>query len=60
MGVLNVTPDSFSDGGEYFTSRKAVERGLAMAAEAADIIDVAANPRVPAQSLSLRTRNCGV
>src|SRR5207248_3413105 len=40
MGVLNVTPDSFSDGGEFFTSRKAIERGLAMAAEGADIIDV--------------------
>src|SRR5437867_6009248 len=40
MGVLNVTPDSFSDGGEFFTSTKAIERGLAMAAEGADIIDV--------------------
>ena|ERR1051326_1389073 len=40
MGVLNVTPDSFSDGGKFFTSAKAIERGLAMAAEGADIIDV--------------------
>ena len=40
MGVLNVTPDSFSDGGEFFTAEKAIERGLAMAAEGADIIDV--------------------
>src|SRR5215470_8850443 len=40
MGVLNVTPDSFSDGGEFFTSGKAIERGLAIAAEGADIIDV--------------------
>src|SRR5256714_13579396 len=40
MGVLNVTPDSFSDGGEFFTSTKAIERGLGMAAEGADIIDV--------------------
>lgn len=40
MGILNVTPDSFSDGGKYFTAGTAIERGLAMAAEGADIIDV--------------------
>ncbi|PWB60417.1 MAG: dihydropteroate synthase, partial [Deltaproteobacteria bacterium] len=38
--ILNVTPDSFSDGGEYFPAEKAVERGLAMAAQGAEIIDV--------------------
>jgi dihydropteroate synthase len=40
MGVLNVTPDSFSDGGQFFAPEKAVEHGLRMAAEGADIIDV--------------------
>jgi dihydropteroate synthase len=40
MGILNVTPDSFSDGGCYFELDKAVDRGLEMAAEGADIIDV--------------------
>ena len=40
MGVLNVTPDSFSDGGEFFTANKATERGLQLAAEGAHIIDV--------------------
>jgi len=40
MGVLNVTPDSFSDGGEFFTAEKAVEHGARMAAEGAQIIDV--------------------
>jgi len=40
MGVLNVTPDSFSDGGRYRDVAAAVERGLAMAAEGAAIIDV--------------------
>ena len=40
MGVLNVTPDSFSDGGEFFTADKAIERGLQMAAEGAHMIDV--------------------
>src|ERR1043166_10189846 len=40
MGVLNVTPDSFSDGGNYFTSKKAIEHGLKMAGAGADVIDV--------------------
>jgi dihydropteroate synthase len=40
MGVLNVTPDSFSDGGLYFDTERAVERGLAMYAEGAAIVDV--------------------
>lgn len=40
MGILNVTPDSFSDGGHYFNVDEAVNRGLEMAAEGADIIDV--------------------
>lgn len=40
MGVLNVTPDSFSDGGHYFQTDKAIEHGLEMAREGADIIDV--------------------
>jgi dihydropteroate synthase len=40
MGVLNVTPDSFSDGGNFFDTKTAVEHGLRMAAEGAHIIDV--------------------
>jgi dihydropteroate synthase len=40
MGVLNVTPDSFSDGGQFFDTDKAVKHGLEMAAEGAAIIDV--------------------
>ncbi len=40
MGVLNVTPDSFSDGEKFFATEKAIEHGLRMAAEGADIIDV--------------------
>jgi len=40
FGVLNVTPDSFSDGGEYFTADAAIGRGLELAARGADIIDV--------------------
>ena len=40
MGVLNVTPDSFSDGGRYPDPEAAIAHGLAMAAEGADVIDV--------------------
>ncbi len=40
MGILNVTPDSFSDGGSYPTASAAVERALEMVEEGADIIDV--------------------
>lgn len=40
MGILNVTPDSFSDGGRYCDPRRAIEHGLAMAAAGADLIDI--------------------
>ncbi len=40
MGILNVTPDSFSDGGKYFARERAVEHGLQMIAEGADILDL--------------------
>ncbi len=40
MGILNVTPDSFSDGGKYFTSQDAVEKGLSLIDHGADIIDI--------------------
>jgi dihydropteroate synthase len=40
MGILNVTPDSFSDGGEWFAYDEAVEHARALVAEGADILDV--------------------
>jgi dihydropteroate synthase len=40
MGVLNVTPDSFSDGGLYVTTERAVAHGLDLIAQGADVIDV--------------------
>ncbi|MCH7887626.1 MAG: dihydropteroate synthase, partial [Candidatus Marinimicrobia bacterium] len=40
MGILNVTPDSFSDGGMFLEKDKAVARGIALANEGADIIDI--------------------
>jgi len=47
MGILNVTPDSFSDGGQFFDRDKAVEQGLKMAADGAAIIDVGAESTRP-------------
>ena len=40
MGIINVTPDSFSDGGVLFDAARAVEAGVRMAAEGADVLDV--------------------
>jgi len=40
MGILNVTPDSFSDGGAFFDTARAIDHGLAMMAAGADIIDI--------------------
>jgi dihydropteroate synthase len=40
MGVLNVTPDSFSDGGHYFETGKAIDHGIQMDRDGADIIDI--------------------
>lgn len=54
MGILNVTPDSFSDGGQHFDLEAAISRGLAMMEEGADIIDVGGESTRPgAEPVSL-------
>ncbi|MBS0620161.1 MAG: dihydropteroate synthase [Verrucomicrobia bacterium] len=53
MGILNVTPDSFFDGGAYITLNQAIERGLLLEKEGAVLIDVggaSSHPRSPATS----------
>jgi dihydropteroate synthase len=53
MGVLNVTPDSFSDGGDYLRPQSAVKRALAMEAAGADILDIGGESTRPgAESVS--------
>ena len=47
MGILNVTPDSFADGGRHHEFDAAVKRGLEMIAEGVDIIDVGGEPSRP-------------
>ena len=54
MGVVNVTPDSFSDGGKFDTETSAVEHGLALAKAGADIVDVGGESTRPgAQRVTL-------
>ena len=47
MGILNVTPDSFSDGGRFFDPAKAIAHARAMAEEGADILDIGAESTRP-------------
>ena len=55
MGVLNITPDSFSDAGEFFGTDAAVARGIRIAQEGADIIDVGGESTRPgAEPVSLK------
>ena len=57
MGVLNVTPDSFSDGGEFLDADAAVAHGLALVADGADLVDVGGESTRPgAARVSTRTR----
>ena len=54
MGVLNITPDSFSDGGQHFDTNKAIESAKRMIIQGVDIIDVGGESTRPgAQSVSI-------
>jgi len=54
MGIVNVTPDSFSDGGNFFDPECAIEHGLRLAEEGADIIDIGGESSRPgAEPVSL-------
>lgn len=55
MGVVNVTPDSFSDGGKFFESQNAVEHGLKLIEEGADILDIGGESSRPgAEPVSIK------
>lgn len=47
MGIVNITPDSFSDGGQFFDRRQAVDHALKLAEEGADIVDLGAESTRP-------------
>src|SRR5271167_4414965 len=53
MGVLNVTPDSFSDGGKYLDADRAIEHALAMEAAGADVIDVGGESSRPVGAVEI-------
>src|ERR1700736_418875 len=50
MGVVNVTPDSFSDGGKYLDPDRAFSKAVALEGAGADILDIAAEPTRPGSS----------
>jgi len=56
MGILNVTPDSFSDGGKFFDTEAAVERALELVEQGAKIIDIGGESTRP-QKVLLSKRN---
>jgi len=51
MGILNVTPDSFSDGGAFLDRTEAIDHGLALAADGADIVDVGGESTRPGATM---------
>ena len=53
MGILNVTPDSFSDGGAFNAPDHALEQARLMEEEGADILDIGAESTRPGHELSL-------
>ncbi len=56
MGVVNVTPDSFFDGGLYFESEKAIEHGLKLLAEGADMVDIGGESTRPGAKVMAASR----
>jgi len=56
MGILNVTPDSFADGGRYSTTELALKRAEEMIAKASRLLMLAANPLNQEQIASLKPR----
>ena len=59
MGILNLTPDSFSDGGSYKEKGRAVHFALQMVRDGAEIIDVGGESTRPGSTRSPRKNNSG-
>ncbi len=58
MGILNVTPDSFSDGGKFFSRQLAVDHVLRMEDAGAGIVDVGGESTRPYSERYQQTKNC--
>ena len=59
MGIVNVTPDSFSDGGRYDTTERAVAHGRALLAEGADLLDIGGESTRPGATRPLVAEELG-
>ena len=59
MGIVNVTPDSFSDGGAFLDPRAAIAHGYRLVAEGAAILDVGGESTRPRRGARRRRRSCG-
>ena len=59
MGILNVTPDSFSDGGKWYERGQAIVRAHEMVEEGADIVDVGGESTRPGAEPVSPARSCG-
>lgn len=58
MGIINVTPDSFSDGGKFFDSDRAIMQGLRLIAEGADILDIGGESTRPGSKPIIVAEEC--
>jgi dihydropteroate synthase len=58
MGIVNVTPDSFSDGGAYFSAEKAVEHAIRLTKEGAHIVDIGGQSTRPGAAFVDATEEC--
>ena len=60
MGIVNVTPDSFSDGGQFLDADAAVAHALQLVADGADLLDIGGESTRPySEAVSLPTKSCG-
>jgi dihydropteroate synthase len=59
MGIVNVTPDSFSDGGEHFSAERAVAHALRLAEEGADVLDIGGESTRPGAKVGLKDAAVG-
>jgi dihydropteroate synthase len=59
MGIVNVTPDSFSDGGRYLTAERAIEHGLRLKEEGAHILDIGGESTRPGSAAGQREAGIG-